>query len=97
MQKSSAALAQVFYEAAQEPPSASSNGHITSVARDPERISRPAPPHRHYVSSLVSCRPVADLALYSMIMALLGICCAAVCLDLPRRNLVQCWSLLLMW
>ena len=49
MQKSSAALAQVFDEAGREPPSASSNGHITSAARDPERTSRPAPSHRQHV------------------------------------------------
>ena len=49
MQKSSAALAQVFDEAGREPPSASSNGHITSAARDSESTSRPAPSHRQQV------------------------------------------------
>ena len=49
MQKSSAALAQVFDEAVREPSSASSNGHVTSAARDSERTSRPAPPHKQHV------------------------------------------------
>lgn len=46
MQKSSAALAQVFDEAGRQPSSNPANGHITSSSFEPERRSRPAPSHK---------------------------------------------------